>query len=226
MPVRRIADIAHERGALCSSTAPSGRRDPGERARPRRRHVRRARRRSGCSAPRASARCGSGESSSRTPARPLRASSRSPQRLAREPDARDRCAPVPACRATTGRRCSAWAVDRLADDVRGARLRLPPGRGDGPPGGRHLASIDGVTLLTPRDRMAGLISFRIRGWDPQPPSRSCRRGRSASHGRCRWSTRCASAPASGRPRTRSTASWTGFACSPRTRPSRSRRGGR
>jgi len=31
-----------------------------------------------------------------------------------------------------------------------------------------LASIDGVTLLTPRDRMAGLISFRIRGWDPQP----------------------------------------------------------
>ena len=28
-----------------------------------------------------------------------------------------------------------------------------------------LAAIDGVELLTPRDRMAGLISFRIRGWD-------------------------------------------------------------
>lgn len=31
----------------------------------------------------------------------------------------------------------------------------------------QLASIDGVTLLTPRDRMAGLVSFRIRGWEPQ-----------------------------------------------------------
>jgi len=31
-----------------------------------------------------------------------------------------------------------------------------------------LASIDGVTLLTPRDRMAGLISFQIRGWEIQP----------------------------------------------------------
>ena len=31
-----------------------------------------------------------------------------------------------------------------------------------------LASIDGVSLLTPRDRMAGLISFRIRGWEAQP----------------------------------------------------------
>jgi L-cysteine/cystine lyase len=30
-----------------------------------------------------------------------------------------------------------------------------------------LAGIDGVELLTPRDRMAGLISFRIRGWEPQ-----------------------------------------------------------
>jgi L-cysteine/cystine lyase len=30
-----------------------------------------------------------------------------------------------------------------------------------------LASIDGVTLLTPRDRMANLVSFRIRGWEPQ-----------------------------------------------------------
>jgi L-cysteine/cystine lyase len=30
-----------------------------------------------------------------------------------------------------------------------------------------LAAIDGVTLLTPRDRMAGLISFRIDGWDAQ-----------------------------------------------------------
>lgn len=30
-----------------------------------------------------------------------------------------------------------------------------------------LAAIDGVTLLTPRDRMAGLISFRVAGWPPQ-----------------------------------------------------------
>ena len=30
-----------------------------------------------------------------------------------------------------------------------------------------LAAIDGVTLLTPRDRMAGLITFRIAGWEPQ-----------------------------------------------------------
>ncbi|HUQ42848.1 MAG TPA: aminotransferase class V-fold PLP-dependent enzyme [Candidatus Limnocylindria bacterium] len=30
-----------------------------------------------------------------------------------------------------------------------------------------LAGIEGVELLTPRDRMAGLISFRIRGWEPQ-----------------------------------------------------------
>lgn len=30
-----------------------------------------------------------------------------------------------------------------------------------------LAGIEGVTLLTPRDRMAGLISFRIAGWDAQ-----------------------------------------------------------
>lgn len=30
-----------------------------------------------------------------------------------------------------------------------------------------LAGIDGVELLTPRDRMAGLVSFRIRGWEPQ-----------------------------------------------------------
>ena len=31
-----------------------------------------------------------------------------------------------------------------------------------------LAGVDGVELLTPRDRMAGLISFRIRGWEIQP----------------------------------------------------------
>jgi L-cysteine/cystine lyase len=30
-----------------------------------------------------------------------------------------------------------------------------------------LAEIDGVTLLTPRDRMAGLVTFRIDGWDAQ-----------------------------------------------------------
>jgi L-cysteine/cystine lyase len=30
-----------------------------------------------------------------------------------------------------------------------------------------LASIEGVELLTPRDRMAGLVTFRIAGWDPQ-----------------------------------------------------------
>jgi L-cysteine/cystine lyase len=31
----------------------------------------------------------------------------------------------------------------------------------------RLAGIDGVTLLTPRDRMANLVSFRIRGWPAQ-----------------------------------------------------------
>jgi L-cysteine/cystine lyase len=30
-----------------------------------------------------------------------------------------------------------------------------------------LAGIDGVTLLTPRDRMAGLVSFRVAGWPAQ-----------------------------------------------------------
>jgi L-cysteine/cystine lyase len=30
-----------------------------------------------------------------------------------------------------------------------------------------LAGIEGVELLTPRDRMAGLVSFRIAGWEPQ-----------------------------------------------------------
>lgn len=31
----------------------------------------------------------------------------------------------------------------------------------------RLAAIDGITILTPRDRMANLISFRIRGWPAQ-----------------------------------------------------------
>ena len=31
-----------------------------------------------------------------------------------------------------------------------------------------LAGIDGVTVITPRDRMAGLVTFQIAGWDPQP----------------------------------------------------------
>ena len=30
-----------------------------------------------------------------------------------------------------------------------------------------LAEIDGVTLLTPRDRMAGLVTFRVAGWTPE-----------------------------------------------------------
>jgi L-cysteine/cystine lyase len=32
----------------------------------------------------------------------------------------------------------------------------------------RLASFDGVEVLTPPDRMAGLLSFRIRGWEIQP----------------------------------------------------------
>jgi L-cysteine/cystine lyase len=32
----------------------------------------------------------------------------------------------------------------------------------------RLSEIDGVDLLTPRDRMAGLVSFRIRGWEIDP----------------------------------------------------------
>jgi L-cysteine/cystine lyase len=31
----------------------------------------------------------------------------------------------------------------------------------------RLAAIDGVELVTPRDRMATLVSFRIRGWEPE-----------------------------------------------------------
>ena len=31
----------------------------------------------------------------------------------------------------------------------------------------QLAAVDGVELLTPRDRMAGLVTFRIRGWEIQ-----------------------------------------------------------
>jgi L-cysteine/cystine lyase len=31
----------------------------------------------------------------------------------------------------------------------------------------RLAAIDGVDLVTPRDRMATLISFRITGWEPE-----------------------------------------------------------
>jgi L-cysteine/cystine lyase len=30
----------------------------------------------------------------------------------------------------------------------------------------RLAAIDGVTVLTPRDRMATLVTFRIAGWTP------------------------------------------------------------
>jgi L-cysteine/cystine lyase len=30
-----------------------------------------------------------------------------------------------------------------------------------------LTAIDGVEVLTPRDRMAGLVTFRIAGWEPQ-----------------------------------------------------------
>ena len=30
-----------------------------------------------------------------------------------------------------------------------------------------LAAIDGITLLTPRDRMAGLVTFQIAGWTPE-----------------------------------------------------------
>jgi L-cysteine/cystine lyase len=31
----------------------------------------------------------------------------------------------------------------------------------------RLAAIDGVTLITPRDRMAGLVTFQVAGWEPQ-----------------------------------------------------------
>ena len=67
-----------------------------------------------------------------------------------------------------------------------------------------LAAIDGVTLLTPRDRMAGLVSFQIAGWEPQAAldelsARTfCDRPDAAAR-----STRCGSASASGRRRTSS-----------------------
>jgi L-cysteine/cystine lyase len=31
----------------------------------------------------------------------------------------------------------------------------------------RLAAIDGVEVVTPRDRMATLVTFRIAGWEPQ-----------------------------------------------------------
>lgn len=47
-----------------------------------------------------------------------------------------------------------WIHERTARQARTALERL--------------AGIDGVELLTPADRLAGLVTFRIRGWDAQP----------------------------------------------------------
>jgi hypothetical protein len=52
----------------------------------------------------------------------------------------------------------------------------------------RLAAIDGVEMLTPRDRMATLVTFRIRGWEAGPPSTRSPRGPSRSPGRSRSST--------------------------------------
>ena len=55
-------------------------------------------------------------------------------------------------------------LDRLAVDVRRARLRPSAGDGDGRAAAARLAAIPGVTVLTPPHAMATLVTFRIAGW--------------------------------------------------------------
>ena len=80
---------------------------------------------------------------------------------------RDRCAGGSRSRTTTGRRSSGmaraigWLTMYVGLDVRDRAARRWPAAAD------LLAAIEGVELLTPRDRMAGLVTFRIAGWEPQ-----------------------------------------------------------
>ena len=102
-------------------------------------------------------------------------------------------------RASIGRRSSGMARSlRLAVDVRRARLGLRARRRDWP--GRRptrLAAIPGVTLLTPRDRMADARHVPDRRLAAAGRARGARGAhRSRSSGRCRPSTRCGSASAS------------------------------
>ena len=126
-------------------------------------------------------------------------------------------------RTTTALRRRVRPLDRLAVDVRRAAVdpgtrpgRSPVGRPD------RLAAIPGVTMLTPRDQMATLVTFRIAAWPLGPPSPSSGRASSRSPGRSRPSTPCGSASASSRPTTRSSASRAPSSCSRRTRPRPSR----
>ena len=145
-----------------------------------------------------------------------------PRRLvARRPPLRGHRLPSP-----VGRRDG--PLDRLAVDVRRARLRLPAGtrggRGDGRAAGRRSPA---STVLTPLDRMGTLRHVpdrRLAG--PDGARRARRRGCSRSPGRSTASMRCGSASASSR-RTRSSSGSRGrSSCSPRTRQRRSRRAGR
>ena len=134
----------------------------------------------------------------------------------------DRCPALPGRRLPPAVRRRDGPRDRLADDVRRASTSCtaaaPRWRTARPTcWPRSTAS----TLLTPRDRMAGLVSFRIArlgaaaGARRAPGADVLHRPHAAA-GR----TRCGSASASGRPRTSSTGSSTASGSSPRTRPRR------
>ena len=120
-------------------------------------------------------------------------------------------------------------LDRLAEHVRRPRLGLRTRRGAGPLGGRP-ARRDRRrrASLTPRDRMATLVTFRIDGWPPQAALDELARAglRDRPDGAAR-STRSGSASASSTRedgaravRRRRSSCW------PRTRRRRSRRAGR
>ena len=208
---------------------PGRRRDPVPVRRPRRRRSTPCRPRSGCSARRGWARSWStrARSSGSSPALggwfSFEAADGTGRRalVARRPPVRgDRLPPA------VGRRDG--PLDRLAVDVRRARLRLPARAGDGRARPRRASpAIPGVTVLTPRHAMATLVTFRIAGWpaaggarragladlrdrpDDPEPRRAPDQRRLLHHGR------------GARPLRRG-----GRAARARTRPRRCRRGGR
>jgi selenocysteine lyase/cysteine desulfurase len=88
----------------------------------------------------------------------------------------------------------------------------------------RLARIPGVEVITPPDRMATLVTFRIGGWPASTALDELGAASSRSRGRSTTSTRCASASGSGRRKRSWSASRRQSSCSPRTRRRRSRRG--
>ena len=119
---------------------------------------------------------------------PRRSAASSASRRSTAPATRDLVAGCPPVRGdrlppAVGRRDG--PLDRLAVDVRRARLRLPARARRWPPrpptaSPRSRAS----TVLTPRHAMATLVTFRIAGWPAAGrPRRARRRGSSRSPGR-------------------------------------------